>query len=175
MAFFDADGWPYEHLAAEGVLRLPFQGASGNWLCYAQPREAQAQFVFYSVYPVLVPPSLLPPPCSRYAAGYGLALFMHVAHRFRWHARRGVKMAFGLATLVVVVTGFANAPDVSTASARDLHVVARAMVEDLAGRRMAVTQGLLDDQLLIEARDACLPLALVNSEKSRGVALDEER
>lgn len=57
MAFFDADGWPYEHLAADGVLRLPFQGVAGNWVCYAQAREAQGQFVFYSVYPVLVPPA----------------------------------------------------------------------------------------------------------------------
>jgi hypothetical protein len=53
--FFDGDGWPYEKLETETVLRLPFQGMAGNWLCFAQAREEQAQFVFYSVYPVLVP------------------------------------------------------------------------------------------------------------------------
>lgn len=56
-AFFDADGWPYAPVAEDSVLRLPFQGVAGNWLCYAQAREAQAQFVFYSVYPALVPPA----------------------------------------------------------------------------------------------------------------------
>jgi hypothetical protein len=53
--FFSADGWPYEQLAEDTVLRLPFQGMAGNWLCFAQAREDQSQFVFYSVYPVLVP------------------------------------------------------------------------------------------------------------------------
>jgi len=53
--FFEADDWPYELVGDEPVLRLPFQGAAGNWLCFAQAREAQDQFVFYSVYPELVP------------------------------------------------------------------------------------------------------------------------
>ena len=53
--FFEADGWPYEALVDQPVLRLPFRGAAGNWLCFAQAREDQQQFVFYSVYPVLVP------------------------------------------------------------------------------------------------------------------------
>jgi hypothetical protein len=53
--FFEGDEWPYEALTDETVLRLPFEGTSGNWLCFAQAREAQAQFVFYSVYPVQTP------------------------------------------------------------------------------------------------------------------------
>ncbi len=57
MAYFDEDGWLYELRAADAVLRLPFRGEAGNWVCFAQAREAQAQFVFYSVYPVLVPPA----------------------------------------------------------------------------------------------------------------------
>ncbi|MCC7360173.1 MAG: YbjN domain-containing protein [Anaerolineales bacterium] len=53
--FFETDGWPYEALAGQPVLRLPFRGAAGNWLCFAQAREAQHQFVFYSVYPAPTP------------------------------------------------------------------------------------------------------------------------
>ena len=53
--FFEDDQWPYEMLENEPILRLPFQGAAGNWLCFAQAREPESQFVFYSVYPVLVP------------------------------------------------------------------------------------------------------------------------
>jgi len=120
--------------------------------------------------PLLVTPCLMGATCFGYAAGYGLALFMHFAPSFRWNQRRGLAMVSCLVALVVVVTGFANAPMVSTASARDVHTVARAMVEDLAGRRIAVTQGLLDDQLLIEARDAGLPLYVVNAQKSQGLA-----
>lgn len=53
--FFTADGWPYAPLAGDDVLRLPFQGAAGQWMCFAQAREAHTQFVFYSVYPALAP------------------------------------------------------------------------------------------------------------------------
>lgn len=58
--FFVEDGWPFDRLAEQAVLRLPFAGEAGNWVCFAQAREPEAQFVFYSVYPVLVPPARRP-------------------------------------------------------------------------------------------------------------------
>lgn len=58
--FFEADGWPYDVVPSQAVLRLPFAGEAGQWQCFAQAREAEAQFVFYSVYPVLVPPARRP-------------------------------------------------------------------------------------------------------------------
>ncbi|MFH0908602.1 MAG: tetratricopeptide repeat protein [bacterium] len=129
----------------------------------ASPWSSEAEIL-------LVTPSLMGATCFGYAAGYGLALYIHFAPRFRWRPRRGVVTASVLAALIVAVAGFANAPAVSTVSARDVHAAARAIVDDLAGRRILVTQGLLDDQLLIEARDAGRPLDLVNAEKSKSVA-----
>ncbi len=55
LQFFEDDDWPVERVGDDPVLRLPYEGAAGNWQCFAQAREEQFQFVFYSVYPVLVP------------------------------------------------------------------------------------------------------------------------
>ncbi len=54
--FFKNDEWNFQQVDKMPVLSMPFVGSSGRWLCYAQAREEQEQFVFYSVYLVNVPP-----------------------------------------------------------------------------------------------------------------------
>lgn len=53
--FFREDNWPYEQMEGRPVLRSGFRGDNGNWRCYAQVREEQEQFIFYSVLDVYVP------------------------------------------------------------------------------------------------------------------------
>ncbi len=48
-AFFEEDGWPFQQLEGQPILQIGFQGDNGQWVCFAQAREEQAQFVFYSV------------------------------------------------------------------------------------------------------------------------------
>jgi hypothetical protein len=47
--FFKEDGWPFQQLEGQPILQIGFQGDNGQWTCFAQAREEQAQFVFYSV------------------------------------------------------------------------------------------------------------------------------
>lgn len=53
--FFEDDNWDFQWLNGMSVLSMGFSGQNGNWTCYAQARETQHQFVFYSVLPVNVP------------------------------------------------------------------------------------------------------------------------
>lgn len=53
--FFTVDEWPYTKIPGESILQTAFSGKNGAWNCYALVRVQQQQFVFYSVYPNLVP------------------------------------------------------------------------------------------------------------------------
>ena len=53
--FFEDDKWPYTVVAGEPVLSMHFVGSNGHWVCYAQARDDQQQFVFYSVCPMAMP------------------------------------------------------------------------------------------------------------------------
>lgn len=55
--FFREDDWAFEKLPDRPLLRLPFQGKSGRWNCFAQVRVTKdlEQVLFYSVAPVSVP------------------------------------------------------------------------------------------------------------------------
>ncbi len=53
--FFEDDNWPYTVVEGEPVLSMHFVGQSGHWICYAQARDDQQQFVFYSVCPMAMP------------------------------------------------------------------------------------------------------------------------
>lgn len=53
--FFEEDNWAFTWLDGRPVLRIGFSGRNGKWTCYAQAREAQEQFVFYSVCPLNAP------------------------------------------------------------------------------------------------------------------------
>ncbi len=55
IGFFQQDEWTFTQLEDQPILRLGFQGESGQWTCYAQAREEQAQFLFYSLCPVKAP------------------------------------------------------------------------------------------------------------------------
>jgi hypothetical protein len=53
--FFKEDNWLFAQIKKQSALRLAFEGKNGKCDCYAQARETQQQFVFYSVCPVKVP------------------------------------------------------------------------------------------------------------------------
>jgi len=53
--FFKEDGWNFAPVEEATALCLDFKGQSGSWTCYAQVREEQQQFVFYSVCPHKMP------------------------------------------------------------------------------------------------------------------------
>jgi hypothetical protein len=57
--FFKTDDWPYTQMEGKTVLRTGFNGANGQWTCYAQERMDQEQLVFYSVFPIKAPPDKL--------------------------------------------------------------------------------------------------------------------
>jgi hypothetical protein len=53
--FFEDDEWEFQWMEGMSVLSMGFAGRNGKWMCYAQARESQQQFVFYSVLPVNAP------------------------------------------------------------------------------------------------------------------------
>ena len=57
--FFEDDDWNIQWLEGRPVLSLPYSGENGKWTCYAQAREEQEQFVFYSVAPVSATPEVM--------------------------------------------------------------------------------------------------------------------
>src|SRR3569832_1222181 len=54
MLFFREDEWDFSVMEDRTVLRMGFSGDNGNWICYAQSREAQSQVIFYSLCPLSV-------------------------------------------------------------------------------------------------------------------------
>jgi hypothetical protein len=52
--FLEQDKWPLLHVDAPLILRTQFDGQRGDFTCYAQAREEQEQFIFYSVFPLRV-------------------------------------------------------------------------------------------------------------------------
>ncbi|HYF94595.1 MAG TPA: YbjN domain-containing protein [Symbiobacteriaceae bacterium] len=53
--FFQREEWTYDQIPDQPILRLGMSGKSGKWVGYAQAREEQDQFVFYSILPVTAP------------------------------------------------------------------------------------------------------------------------
>ncbi len=53
--FFNAENWNFQSIPEQSTLRLAFEGKNGTWDCYAKVREAQKQFVFYSICSVNAP------------------------------------------------------------------------------------------------------------------------
>ena len=53
--FFEEDEWDFQWMEGMSVLTMGFSGKNGKWQCFAQAREKQQQFVFYSVLPVNIP------------------------------------------------------------------------------------------------------------------------
>jgi hypothetical protein len=57
--FLKADDWPYNLLEGRSIYKTGFEGKNGQFTCYAQERDEQQQFVFYSVFPVRAPENQL--------------------------------------------------------------------------------------------------------------------
>ncbi len=47
--FFQDDDWKFQQLEGKPILRLGVRGNNGTWTCYAQAKEQQQRFLFYSV------------------------------------------------------------------------------------------------------------------------------
>ncbi|MBE9045005.1 YbjN domain-containing protein [Pleurocapsales cyanobacterium LEGE 10410] len=57
--FLRQENWQYTITENPSILRMSCQGENGQWRCYAQIKEAERQFIFYSVCPVQTPGSKL--------------------------------------------------------------------------------------------------------------------
>jgi len=55
ISFFKEDGWRFNQLEEQPVLTMGFHGENGQWTCFAQAREEQAQLLFFSVCPANAP------------------------------------------------------------------------------------------------------------------------
>lgn len=56
--FFQREEWTYDQVSDQPILRLGMNGKNGKWVGYAQAREEQEQFVFYSVLPTTAPENM---------------------------------------------------------------------------------------------------------------------
>lgn len=73
--FFIEDNWKFSQLEGKSALSLPCSGKHGSWLCWAEAREEQQQFVFYSICPVKVPEQKYTSVCEYLTrANYGLVI-----------------------------------------------------------------------------------------------------
>ena len=53
--FLENDDWPISRVEGRTVIKTGFEGKNGQFTCYAQERNEQEQFVFYSIFPVRTP------------------------------------------------------------------------------------------------------------------------
>ncbi|MEG4301539.1 YbjN domain-containing protein [Microcoleus sp. D3_18a_C4] len=56
LQFFQEHNWFPEVIKEQAILRVSAQANNGDWFCYAEIREEQKQFRFYSVCPIKAPP-----------------------------------------------------------------------------------------------------------------------
>lgn len=55
--FFKDDDWRFLQIEGKPILQMGFSGDNGSWRCYAQARDEQQRFLFYSVMESKVPAS----------------------------------------------------------------------------------------------------------------------
>lgn len=73
--FFIKDDWAFTKIQGKTVLQVAFQGEHGRWTCYAEAREEQSQFLFYSMYPANAPEDTRSPIAEFLTrANYGLII-----------------------------------------------------------------------------------------------------
>ncbi len=53
--FFKDDDWPISQVEGHPWLRMNFRGTNGRWLCLAQARDEQQEFLFFSICDVNTP------------------------------------------------------------------------------------------------------------------------
>lgn len=75
IAFFEEEGWVLHKTSEQLTFQAIFQGKHGQWLCHAEVREAQGQFLFYSICPTPAPEACRPA-LSEFLtrANYGLVI-----------------------------------------------------------------------------------------------------
>jgi hypothetical protein len=54
-AFFENEGWAPHWLEGTSVLSMGYSGKAARWVCYADARDDQQQFVLYSISPINAP------------------------------------------------------------------------------------------------------------------------
>lgn len=54
--FVEDMDWPFEPAEQPGLYQLRFEGRAGQWRCFAQIREREQQFLFYSALPWTIAP-----------------------------------------------------------------------------------------------------------------------
>ena len=54
--FLIEDDWNFHQLEGKAILSMGFKGENGSWRCYAQAKEEQERFIYYSVMESNVPP-----------------------------------------------------------------------------------------------------------------------
>lgn len=55
-AFLTDDDWRFQQIEDKTILTMGFKGEGGSWRCYAQAKEQEKRFVFYSVMESSAPP-----------------------------------------------------------------------------------------------------------------------
>jgi hypothetical protein len=75
IAFFQADGWPFEQIAESSILHTTFRGRNAEFECFARTQESPRRFLFYSLCPVSVQEEKYPIISEFLSrANYGLAI-----------------------------------------------------------------------------------------------------
>lgn len=73
--FFKDDDWRFRQLEERPILQMGFSGRNGSWLCYAQAKNEQQRFIFYSVLEAKSPVEKRPAVAEFLTrANYGLVL-----------------------------------------------------------------------------------------------------
>jgi len=75
LKFLQEDKWNFQQIEGKPILRMGFTGNNGSWQCFAQSREEQQQFIFYSILQMNVPADKRPLVADFLTrANYGLIL-----------------------------------------------------------------------------------------------------
>jgi tetratricopeptide (TPR) repeat protein len=112
--------------------------------------------------PLLVTPAAMAATCFGYASGYLCAVLTRRLQKRDVAGAAPEWITASFAAVAIIAAGAANAPRVDTSGARELQALARAALDNAAGRGVLATDGLMDYPLMIEARDAGRPLAVFN-------------
>src|SRR5262245_15151575 len=71
--FLSQEGWPYEQVGEQMLLRTKYKGSHAEWICFALYQPESDHFLFYSVAPKRTP-AVLRPAVAEYVtrANWGL-------------------------------------------------------------------------------------------------------
>ena len=73
--FFQEDEWDFDQVGRAPELIMGYAGDNGEWHCFAQARDEEHQFIFYSILDDTIPPEKQPQAAEYLArATYGLVM-----------------------------------------------------------------------------------------------------